>query len=193
MATAKDEMICHVCGFKNAPDAERCVSCGAKLEELSGAYSPEEEARKRGQQDGFDIKWAVLSFVVYVVLQAIFLVALPAVIDVYDPQGFTALMISVAVWFAGGVLVGFLSPGKTFLEPAVGALIAIIPTVWWISNTTPGAGEHYTGPGDLGFGLTMPAYVIGGLLGGMISLFGAYLGERLQDLTSGNKSKRAKA
>ena len=188
MAASKDEMICHVCGFKNGPDAERCVSCGAKLEELSGAYSAEEEARRRGQQEGFDIKWAALSFVVYVVLQAIFLVGLPAVIEPYDPQGFTALMISMAVWIAGGILIGFLSPGRTFIEPAAGALLAIVPTVWWISSFTPDAGAHYSGPGAQGFGLTMPAYVIGGLLGAMVSLFGAFLGEKLQDLARGRSA-----
>lgn len=181
MAAPKDEMICHVCGFKNAPDAERCVSCGAKLEELSGAYSIEEEAKKRGQQDGFAIKWAVISFAVYVALQAVFLVVLPAIVPAYDPQGFSALMISMGVWFVGGVLVGFVSPGKTFIEPAVGALLAIIPTVWWISTFTPDAGDHFSGPGEQGFQLTMPAYIIGGLLGAMVSLFGAFLGEKLQD------------
>jgi hypothetical protein len=189
MAGAKDELICHVCGFKNAPDAERCVSCGAKLEELSAAYSAEEAADRKDQQRGFSPLWAAISFAVYVALQAVFLAALPAVIDAYDPQGFTALMISMAVWFAGGVLVGVISPGKTFLEPAVGAALAIAPTVWWISTFTPDAGDHYAGPGELGFGLTMPAYVIGGLLGAMISLFGAFLGEKLQDAMKKNKSR----
>ena len=179
MASSNDQVICHVCGFKNAATSERCVSCGAKLEELSGSYSAEDEAKKKTQQDGFDIKWALLSFVIYLALQAIVLALLPWVIDVYDPQGFSALMISVAVWFVGGILVGFLSPGKTFLEPVVGALVAVVPTVWWLVQATPDSPEHL-GPG---FQLTMPAYVIGGLLGGMISLFGAFLGEKIQDST----------
>jgi hypothetical protein len=185
MASSNDQVICHVCGFKNAPSAERCVSCGAKLEELSADYSAEEEARRRNQQEGFDPKWAVLAFVAYLSLQAVVLVALPAVIEMYDPQGFSALMISIAVWFGGGILVGFSSPGKTFLEPAVGALFAVVPTVWWLVTTTPSGPEHLGG----GFSLTMPAYIIGGLLGGMISLFGAFLGEKLQENTRG----RAKA
>ena len=179
MASANDQVICHVCGFKNEPTAERCVSCGAKLEELSGAYSAEEEVRRRNQQSGFDIKWAGISFVVYLALQGIILAALPMVIEAYDPQGFSGLMISFAVWFVGGILVGFMSPGKTFFEPALGALLAVIPTVWWLVSQTPSGPEHLGG----GFQLTMPAYVIGGLLGGMISLFGAYVGERLQDAT----------
>lgn len=178
MATSKDQIVCHVCGFKNDPKSERCVSCGAKLEELSGAYSAEEEAYKRGQQETFAIKWAAISFVIYLVLQAIVLMALPAVIDAYDPQGTDALWISLVVWFVGGVIVGFMSPGKTFVEPAVGALLAVIPTVWWLVLTTPSAPEHLGG----GFQLTMPAYVVGGLMGGMISLFGAFIGEKLQDM-----------
>ena len=181
MAPSKDLIVCHVCGFKNDPKAERCVSCGAKLEELSGAYSAEEEERKRGQQGGFSILWAGIAFVVYLVLQTLVLMVMPWVIDVYDPQGTPALWISLIVWFVGGVIVGFLSPGKTFVEPAVGALLAVIPTVWWLVHTTPAAPEHLGG----GFQLTMPAYVIGGLMGGMISLFGAFVGERIQEATSG--------
>lgn len=188
MASEKDQIVCHVCGFKNEATAERCVSCGAKLEELSGAYSTEEEAKKKSQQEGFAIQWAAIAFVVYLVLQAVVLVALPFVIDAYDPQGFSALMVSVAVWFVGGILVGWISPGRTFIEPAVGALFAVVPTVWWLVQTTPSAPEHLGG----GFQLTMPAYVIGGLLGGMISLFGAFLGERLQDMTRGAPKKKRK-
>src|SRR5690606_17831329 len=160
MAAAKDQLICHVCGFKNAPESERCVSCGAKLEELGAAYSAESEARSRDQQQGFSILWAGVSFVIYLVLQAIALMGLPAVIDAYDPQGFSALMISLAMWFAGGVITGAISPGKTFLEPAVGALLAVGPTVWWIIDITPAAPDRLEGGG---FQLDMAAYVVGGL------------------------------
>lgn len=183
MAAPKDQIVCHVCGFKNDPKSQRCVSCGAKLEELSGTYSVAEEARKRGQQEGFAIRWAAIAFVIYLALQAIVLVALPALIPAYEPQGTNALWISLVVWFVGGVSVGFLSPGKTFIEPAVGALMAVVPTLWWISHTTPAAPEHLGG----GFQLTMPALVIGGLMGGMISLFGAFVGEKLQEMVARRK------
>ncbi|MCA9609223.1 MAG: hypothetical protein KC619_26660, partial [Myxococcales bacterium] len=72
------------------------------------------------------------------------------------------------------------------LEPAAGALIAVVPTVWWLVQTTPAAPEHLGG----GFQLTMPAYVIGGLLGGMISLFGAFIGEKLQEVTRGRPADK---
>ena len=38
-----------------------------------------------------------------------------------------------------GILVGWISPGKTFLEPAAGALVAVVPTVWWLVYNTPAA------------------------------------------------------
>ena len=181
MASSKDQIVCHVCGFKNDPTAERCVSCGAKLEELSGAYSAEEEARKRGQQKGFSLKWAAVALVVYLVLQAVALMALPMAIDAYDPQGFSALVISFVVWFVGGLMVGLVSPGKTFVEPAVAAGLAIGPVTWWLAAMTPEAPERLGG----GFQLTTTAYFISTLFGGAVSIFGAIVGEKIQDMMRG--------
>jgi hypothetical protein len=188
MASPKALNICHVCGYKNQGEADRCVSCGARLEELAVSYTEAEQAKRRTQQTGFAVIWAVVAFVVHLTLQGIVLIALPLAIDAYDPQGFSALAISVAVWFFGGIFVGFASPGKTFLEPAVGALFAVIPTVWYLVSITPAAPEHLGG----GFQLTMPAYVIGGVMGGMMSLFGAFIGEWLQDTLRGS-GKKARA
>ena len=175
MAAAKDQLVCHICGFANEPESERCVSCGARLEELGAAYSSEDDALSRDQQTGFSILWAVVSLDIFLALQAGALLLLPKLIDAYDPQGFSALMISVAMWFAGGLITGAISPGKTFLEPALGGLLAVGPTVWWIVEITP------TTPGGGGFQLNMAAYVVGGLIGAMASLGGAFLGEKVQD------------
>lgn len=183
MATAKDQVICHVCGFKNAASEERCVACGAKLEDVAASYADDP---KRDEVRGFSLQWTGIGFVTYAVLQALALGVLPMVIDAYDPQGFSALMISMVVWLAGGTLTGFLSPGRTFLEPAAAALLALGPTVWWIIEITPAAPDRLAG----GFQLNLPAYIIGGLLGAMVSLFGAILGERLQDLTRGRPADR---
>ena len=183
---AKDSVICHVCGFKNALNADRCVSCGAKIDAAGGMYSEEEASRHEALQKGFSWLWLGIAFGTYLVLQLIVLVALPAVIDSYDPQGFSALMLSVAVWFVGGLAVGFLSPGKTFFEPALGALFAVVPTILWVINTTPGAPEHLDG----GFQLTMPVYILGGILGGLVSLFGAFLGEKAQEMTQKDKKPK---
>ncbi len=180
---SKDLIVCHVCGFKNQEEATRCVSCGAKIEGVSSDYSAEEEAARRNQQTGFEIKWVAVAFGIYFVFQTIALAMLPRVIPTYDPQGFPGLMISVVVWFLGGIAVGRLSPGRTFIEPADGAAGAAPPTLAYLMWITPGA------PGD-GFEPSIMAYTVGGLLGTMISLFGAFIGEKLQ----GNRGiKGAKA
>lgn len=175
---AASEIVCPMCGFKNPAEASRCASCGARVEALSSSDMTEEELHaKRHQQEGFEWKWVFVAFGIYMILQAIVLVAMPLVITMYDPQGAPGLLISAAVWFVGGILVGFVSPGKTFLEPAVGAMLAAVPTIGWlmhISEVQP---------------LSLLAAIIGGLLGVMITLFGAFLGEKLQMGTRGHATR----
>lgn len=176
MAGAAGEIICPMCGFKNAPNVPRCVSCGAKVDPMSIAeYTEDEEYARRHQQESFEWKWALLSMGIYLALQAVILAALPFVISTFDPQGLSGLLISVVVWFFGGILVGFVSPGKTFVEPAVGALFAAVPTIAYLMVITP-----------QGFDPSLLAYIVGGLLGVMISLFGAFIGEKLQMGTRGH-------
>lgn len=176
---SKDPIVCHVCGFKNDPNAQRCVSCGARLEAVQVEYTAEEEAARANQQEGFSVLWVIVAFVVYIALQGVIIGLLPMLIPSYDPQGFPGLAISVAVWFVGGIAVGFISPGKTFLEPAVGALVASIPTIVYLKWSTPD-----------GFEPSLVAYVVGGLMGIMISLFGAFLGEQVQRMTRGHQKGR---
>jgi hypothetical protein len=169
MATVEREITCPMCGQKNPESIERCRSCGAKVEELATSRSAEETYDRRYQQEHFEWKWALLASAVYLAAQMVILVGLPYVIASFDPQGLPGLLISVAVWFVGGIVVGLVSPGKTFVEPAVGALIAVIPTVSYLAITTPD-----------GFQPTLLAYIVTALLGVMIALFGAFLGEKMQ-------------
>jgi hypothetical protein len=169
MATAEREITCPMCGFKNPESVERCRSCGAKVEEIVSSYSSEEAQERRYQQDHFEWRWALMACGVYLAAQLVILVGLPFVISSFDPQGLPGLLISVAVWFVGGIVVGMVSPGKTFVEPAIGALMAVIPTVSYLAITTPD-----------GFQPTLLAYIVTALLGVMIALFGAFLGEKLQ-------------
>lgn len=175
---AATEIICPMCGFKNPADAARCSSCGARIEAVRAEYTEEEEAARRHQQENFEPKWVGISAGVYLALQMVILVGLPFVVKAFDPQGIGGLFISMAVWAVGGVLVGLMSPGKTFLEPAVGALIAVVPTIAYLMIVTPD-----------GFDPSLLAYIVGGLIGVMLSLFGAFLGERLQ----GQKKPTARA
>jgi hypothetical protein len=117
----------------------------------------------------------VRSALAYLVAQVIILVGLPFVISSFDPQGLAGLLISVGIFLVGGIGVGLVSPGKTFFEPAMGALIAVIPTASYVAITTPE-----------GFQPTLLAYIVAGSLGVMLALFGAFLGEKL----SGSPSRR---
>jgi hypothetical protein len=174
---AADEVVCTICGAQNKPDVERCISCGARLDALGARdMTDEEEQAQRNQQDTFEWKWVFVAFGVYMVLQAIVLVGLQSVVPTYDPQGLPGLVISAGVWFVGGILVGTVSPGKTFMEPAVGAVLAVPPTILYLSHI---ADVHQ---------LSALAYIVGGLLGVMTTLFGAFLGEKLQDGLSSAKA-----
>jgi hypothetical protein len=172
---AAKEIVCPMCGFQNPATAARCASCGARVEALgAGDLTEEEEYARRHQQDTFEWKWAFISFGVYLTLQLVFLVALDVAVEVIDFQGLPGMVISAVIWFVGGIIVGFISPGKTFIEPAMGALLAVVPTVLWLVSI------------DIVAQLSVLAYIIGGLLGVMITLFGAFIGEKIQHLTRGH-------
>lgn len=166
---AAEEITCPMCGFKNPSDQERCRSCGAKVESLATTYTAEEAYARRYQQEDFEWKWALLGAAVFTGLQAVVLGVLPALVHAFDPQGLPGLMLSVPVFFVGGVVLGLVSPGKTFIEPAVGAMIAAMPTLGLVATRTPD-----------GFEPTALAYIVCAVMGVMLALFGAFLGEKLQ-------------
>lgn len=166
---ADEEITCPVCGFNNPEKTERCRACGAKLEALTANYTEEELQARRYQQESFEGRWALIAGGIYIALQAVILGILPLGLSNFDPQGLSGLMISAAVWFVGGIVVGFISPGKTFVEPAAGALIAVPPTIAYLVFTTPD-----------GFQPSMMAYIVFSILGVMVALFGAFIGEKVQ-------------
>lgn len=170
-----DTVTCPMCGFENQAGVARCVSCGAKIEAFgAGEYTEEEALARRFEQEHFEWKWAGIACGIYMALQTVILVIMPSIISVFDPQGLAGLGIAVVIWFFGGMIMGFISPGKTFLEPAVGAAIAAIPTIAYQRAITPE-----------GFEPSMLAYIVASMLGIMVSLFGAFLGERIQMGSSG--------
>lgn len=166
-----EEITCPMCGFKNPADAGRCRSCGAKVEALSVSYTPEEKARRRYQQENFRWSWALIAAVLFLVLQGCILAILPRFIYAFDPQGMGGLLVSILVAFVGGIALALFSPGKTFFEAPVGATIAAIPTLSYIAATTPA-----------GFEPTLLAYILCAVMGSMLALMGALLGERIEHL-----------
>jgi hypothetical protein len=179
---AAEEITCPVCGFQNPSNQERCRSCGAKVETLGGAYSEEEQYARRYQQEDFEWKWALLAAGVLCALQGLVLGLVPMAISAFDPQGLQGLMLSVPIFFAGGVGLGALSPGKTFVEPAAGAMIAVVPTLAIVSIRTPE-----------GFEATLLAYVVCSAMGVMTALFGAFVGEKIQMSRAKPAPKKSRA
>ncbi|MCA9629589.1 MAG: hypothetical protein KC766_18065 [Myxococcales bacterium] len=163
-------IICPSCGFKNATPLpnNRCVSCGAKIEDIKRTLSRQEELERRYQQEGFSLMWFGVSLVIMGVLTAALVVGLPIVVPMLDFEGSAGMVVAIPVWFVGGMLVGLISPGKTFIEPVVAAFLIAMPTAFLLfGNQTV---------------KTMPAfmYALMSAVGVLFTLIGAYIGERIQ-------------
>lgn len=167
MAAASKAIICTACSFKNTSTATRCSSCGASLAADPGPRSNLDTLRPREQQ-GFNVLWCGIALVVLGVLTAALVIGLPRVVTALDFEGYYGMGVSILVWFLGGLLIGMISPGRTFTEPVVAALLVSIPTVIFLWNTQ----SVRTFPFFM--------YVIMASVGVMFTLIGSYVGERIQ-------------
>ena len=169
-AKTPSSITCPSCGVKNAPPPAngRCVSCGASMEALKPVRSLERERARRYQQEGFSILWMLIALLVQSVLTAALVVGLPMVVGNLDFEGSNGMAVAIPVWFVGGMLLGMISPGKTFIEPVVASFLVAMPTVFYLAK-----GETVR---------TMPLfmYVIMALIGVLFTLIGSYIGERIQ-------------
>jgi hypothetical protein len=150
---AAEEIECHVCGAGNPKDSERCRSCGARLSEVASELTEEELYARRHQPDGFEIRWVFISFGLFLVMAALALALLP---------------LAITLWFLGAAAINYVSPGKNFLEPPVGGLLAAIPTMIFLSSIA-----------DV-YQLSTGAYVLGTLMATMMALMGAFVGNLLR-------------
>jgi hypothetical protein len=166
MAAAKP---CPNCGFaKNPPNSTRCASCGGKMEALVVKRTREEELERRYQQEGMSVQWLIIALAVQGVLTAALVFGLPMVLTSMDFEGGNGMTVCVPVWFVGGLLVGMISPGRTFIEPVVASFIVAIPTTFFLVDSQTVR--------------TLPTflYVIMAAIGVLFTLIGAYIGERIQ-------------
>src|SRR5687767_4017713 len=167
---APKKIICPSCGWKHTPPIpnNRCVSCGAKIEDLRRALNRQEELERRYQQEGFSMAWFAISIGIMSVLTAALVMGLPEVVPAFDFEGAAGMLVAIPVWFLGGMLVGLISPGKTFVEPMVAVFLVALPTAFllFVNQTVK----------------TMPAfmYVLMSALGVLFTLIGSYIGERIQ-------------
>jgi hypothetical protein len=138
------------------------------MEALKPVRGTETDRGRRYQQEGFSVLWCGIAVVVQCVLTAALVMGLPMVVTQLDFEGSSGMVVCVPVWFLGGMLLGMISPGKTFAEPAVASFLVAIPTVMYLAQTqTVRTMPHFM-------------YVLMALIGVLFSLIGAYLGERIQ-------------
>jgi len=170
MSKPSKKVICPSCGFANTPPLanNRCVSCGARIEDVKRVLSRQEELERRYQQEGFSLTWMLISLIVQGVLTAALVIGLPMVVTLFDFEGGNGMLVTIPVWFLGGLLVGLISPGRTFIEPVVASFCAAIPTVFYLVRSQTVR--------------TMPTfmYVIMATIGVLFTLIGSYIGERIQ-------------
>ncbi len=167
---AQKTILCPSCGFKNSVPLQnnRCVSCGAKVEEIKRSLTKQEELERRYQQEGFSVAWFGISIVIQAVLSAAIVMGLPMVVPAFDFEGSAGMLMAIPVWFVGGMLIGLISPGKTFIEPVVAVFLVAMPTAFLLFR-----GQTVK---------VMPAfmYMLMSALGVLFTLIGAYIGERIQ-------------
>jgi hypothetical protein len=102
------------------------------------------------------------------VLTAALVFGLPKVIPALDFEGGNGMTMCIPVWFLGGLLVGMISPGRTFIEPVMASFVVAIPTTYFLVQSQTVR--------------TMPTflYIIMAAIGVLFTLIGAYIGERIQ-------------
>src|SRR3954452_12737761 len=132
MATTANKIICPSCGFSNTPPLanDRCISCGAKIEDLKRSLTRQEELEKRYQQEGFSLLWFGVSIAIMAVMTAALVMGLPMVVPAFDFEGSACMLGATPVWFLGGMLIGLVSPGRTFIEPMIAVFFVAIPTAF---------------------------------------------------------------
>lgn len=155
---------CPNCSARTDASKSRCRACGVRLE------APPEPlaAEVRDLERGFSFAWCGVSLLIATVLTAAILVGVPMVVPALDFEGSAGMLVAIPVWFVSGMLVGLISPGKTFLEPVVATLLVAAPTAVALFH-----GQTVK---------TMPAFVYAlmSALGVVFSLIGSYAGERIQ-------------
>jgi DNA-directed RNA polymerase subunit RPC12/RpoP len=165
---SKTNVVCPSCGFdKNPPGSARCASCGSKIEALTKARRDDDPDR-RYQQEGISIQWMAIALAVQGVLTAALVFMLPKLVTAIDLEGGNGMIMCVPVWFVGGILVGMISPGRTFIEPTIAAFLVALPTTFLLVQSQTVR--------------TMPTflYVIMSGIGILFTLIGSYIGERIQ-------------
>lgn len=114
-----------------------------------------------------NIKWILISLVIFIIVQ--FVLGAALTLFSFLTFGLGAILFLVfkpLVYFIGGVIAGYLSPGVTIKEPAIAAIIVVVGGTLLEST-------------HLGFGGFI-AMAISGLIAFFAATYGAKIGEKMQ-------------
>ena len=149
------------CGQQVAAGDSFCTGCGKRVAAPAAAASP----------SGFQWKWALLTIpivvgvtLVLMVVAGVLMVVMGVQPDDKQRQAMVGVMIVFLSMLLGGILAGWLSPGRTIYEPGVGIAAAL------------------TGA-NLALGTT-DGLLLGWVLPFLIGAAGAWIGERLPKKSS---------
>jgi hypothetical protein len=165
-----EKIICSACGYRNTPPLpnNRCLSCGSLVDDSAPNSSRSVAPGPRYEQARFSPLWFLIAIGITSVLTAAVVMGLPLIAPPFDFEGRAGMLVAIPVWFASGVLVGLISPGKTFVEPAIATFLVSMPTAFLLFR-------YQTVK-------TMPMfmYILMAALGVLFAMVGSYAGERLQ-------------
>jgi hypothetical protein len=117
-------------------------------------------------------KWVVLSVVIFTACELLLGQGLTRLLAGSTTSHMLMLRLEMvlmsASFLAGGFLIGVLSPGPRLLEPAIGAAITVVST-FFIAFFSP----------IMIYQASLPRMLIGGVVGFVVALFGAHLGEKV--------------
>lgn len=129
--------------------------------------------------NSFSFNWVIVSTFFYLVLQVILGMAAQKFVLPYIVASFTRFftegLIIMAGFYLGSFFIGVFSPGRRTVEPALGAMLAVI-AAFSVSTFTPQYGGWFRLDGIAAAGTAT-------LLAGMLSAAGAYSGEKLMGNT----------
>jgi hypothetical protein len=127
----------------------------------------------RGQTHPFSTRWVVASVLIYTAMEiGIALFLAPAIFAgrLASPmlQMRMQMIMHLASFYVGGVVVGVISPGVRLTEPALGAFFAVM-IVFLMSFFMPHSFMHFD----------LTKILVGGGIGFGLGLAGAWTGERI--------------
>jgi len=171
-----ESVFCPKCGAENPVELERCSSCGAGVSG-EALVEDEEQDRMKFQQETFQWKWVFIGFLVIGGLHALIVFGLFHF--VFIDNIWVKIAIGIIPYFGGGILIGVLSPGKTFLEPFYASVLPALVLPATIEYQRVSA-LRLDNIGEMMAQVNWLTAIAPALVYVVLALFGSWIGEKIQ-------------